>query len=314
MILSEKASSSTSSGKSGLGKVIITLVGGGVVATAGTLAYAKIDPSFRKQVEQTLPVSSQLFDATIGPGEKSPVVSLEKKVEPTPSLLSKKLEREAQKEPSKTSSSSSKTSTSTPTKSSLAPVPPPPLEKPASLEKSVSKQNEETKNSEKAKEASPPASDVSASKTSKAKTSKSTSTPSASPAQATATTTPVAAPTTGLNERSSASPGSRVSQGQGTTQTGIDYKLGDLSDLPIELQNRIRAELTEQLKIQFSAYNDYLHEQLALQEQEIRRLHQMAMEERIVEERMSQQRNLADSIARLQEVERVLSGKLLIIN
>lgn len=69
-----------------------------------------------------------------------------------------------------------------------------------------------------------------------------------------------------------------------------------------------KEELREQLKIQLSAYNDYLKEQLQLQENELSRIHSIAMEERVLDEKMRYQRELASSIERLREVERILQG------
>lgn len=291
MVLCEKAASSSSSGGGGAGKVIVTLVGGSVLATAGTLAYAKVDPSFRKQVEQTIPISSQLMDAALGPVVEAPL----KKNDPTPaSLLQKKLERE-----SKSESHSSPAKPSVTQK--LPPPPAPPLDAPVSISKSPVQPAKKA-------DATP------AAKTSNA--SSQTADASLKEAKTEETAASVSSPNSetkpeveGLNPKSRLAPRPIKEPKAPKSASEASFKLGDLSDLPVELQNRIRAELTEQLKIQFSAYNDYLREQLALQEQELLRIHQMASEERVLEETMAQQRHLADSISRLQEVERVLSGE-----
>lgn len=83
----------------------------------------------------------------------------------------------------------------------------------------------------------------------------------------------------------------------------------DLSLLPPEVQEKQRQELVEQLKIQLSAYNDYLREQLQLQQDELQRIHLVALEEKVLEEKMKYQRELASSIVRLQEVENVLKSE-----
>lgn len=300
MIFCDKSSSTSSQGKSGFGKVIATLVGGSIAATAGTLAYAKYDSSFRKQIEQVIP--GQILEAALGPASNdSPLPQKNTSELPAKSLLTKKLEREAKKESTEPLPVTSQQGKS----SSLTPLPSPPLEKPAPIKNALenTKPIDASKNvsekSDKSKEKIQSSSADSSSKKAQAQNSQATP-PSSNAAAVTST---------GLNPSSPLVPGSALSNPPAPSKSQTEYKLGDLSDLPLELQNRIRAELTEQLKIQFSAYNDYLHEQLALQEQELRRLHQMAMEERVLEEKMSQQRSLADSIARLQEIEQVLSGE-----
>ena len=288
----EKAASSSSSGGGGAGKVIVTLVGGSVLATAGTLAYAKVDPSFRKQVEQTIPMSNQLMDAALGPIVEAPL----KRTDPTPaSLLQKKLERESNSSPAKPSVTQK-----------LPPPPSPPLEAPASMSKSPV-QPVKSATATPAVKTSNATSQTTEVKIADASTKEAkTEEPVASVSSPNQETKPQVE---GLNPTSSLAPRQAKAAKAPKSASEAPFKLGDLSDLPVELQNRIRAELTEQLKIQFSAYNDYLREQLALQEQELLRIHQMAAEERVLEETMAQQRHLADSISRLQEVERVLSGE-----
>ncbi|CAD5216949.1 unnamed protein product [Bursaphelenchus okinawaensis] len=69
-----EASSSAAEGaqkSAGFGKKLFALTAVGAGAVGGTVGYAYVDPSFRKQVEDAVPQSKQLFEATIGPASRN---------------------------------------------------------------------------------------------------------------------------------------------------------------------------------------------------------------------------------------------------
>ncbi|CAD5222210.1 unnamed protein product [Bursaphelenchus xylophilus] len=59
----------------GVGKKLFALTAVGTGVVGGTLGYAYVDTEFRKTVEDTIPQSKQLFDATIGPPTRNAFVS-----------------------------------------------------------------------------------------------------------------------------------------------------------------------------------------------------------------------------------------------
>jgi mitofilin len=73
-----------------------------------------------------------------------------------------------------------------------------------------------------------------------------------------------------------------------------------------KIRDEIEEEMKSQLKRQLAAYNDYLQEQLLLQEEELHREHVMDVEDKVLAEKIRYQQELATSIHRLQEVEQIL--------
>lgn len=57
------------SGGSGVGKILGVAAGLTTAGVGGTVGYAYYDPEFRKNVEQTVPLSKELFSAVLGPAK-----------------------------------------------------------------------------------------------------------------------------------------------------------------------------------------------------------------------------------------------------
>jgi hypothetical protein len=190
---------------------------------------------------------------------------------PVPSLLAKKLERE--KETSKVDKNSDSEKTS---QTGLPPVPAPVLETPAVNHSEKRQEPEKSKESE-VKIENP---------------------------HVKSETPDTVNPKSGIAPRTKSDTASPKQKSHEKTSSRID-----LSEQPQEVREKHRQELVEQLKIQLSAYNDYLREQLQLQQDELQRIHLVALEEKVLEEKMKYQRELASSIVRLQEIENVLKGK-----
>ena len=243
---------------------------------AGT-ALAKYDPKFRTGVEDAIPIQIRysmpywVRDRSSRCQASSEVGSIARHPEAgdtAASLLQKKLDRESKIQPLPAKPATS---------SSLPAVPAPLLEKPAEAAK-------------------PPIVPVPTA----VKTVASTPTPDESRVQ------PEGGE--GVNPKSGISPRPAELPAPvpvSSSKTDNDF---DLNSLPDKVREKVKQEMTEQLKLQLSAYNDYLHDQLQLQQAELSRMHVIEMEERVLEEKMRYQRELAGSIVRLQDVEQVLQG------
>ncbi|KAI1278079.1 MICOS complex subunit MIC60 [Halotydeus destructor] len=268
----QSSSTSSSGGKTGL-----VIAGTAVTAIGATLAYAKYDLSFRSQIEDTVPYADKALNAVIGdkPTTTPPIVPskvpLAKPTAAEPSLLQKKLARENEKAKSEAAAEKkpSPPETNIAGKSSpVAPLPPPPL---PTIEKPPEKINippsNESKSADKSQSNSPLVGDSTRTLARQEEMKKKA-------------------------EREEA-------------KEKVDEKKVDIAALT-EKRDDSKDELREQLKLQLSAYTDYLKEQLQLQRQELSREHQVNLEERLLHEKMRYQAELASSIARLQEIERVL--------
>jgi len=112
--VSRRYQSSTSSGKSGAGKAIITVGTFAIGVVGGTIAYAGFDPKFRTFVQGTIPISEGILKTILGPEETDiekqyPSLKKSRKMaedseklalssyQKEAGLLQKKIEREAKK-------------------------------------------------------------------------------------------------------------------------------------------------------------------------------------------------------------------------
>lgn len=248
------------------------IVGTGVVAVAGAVGYASYDQKFRTQLEENIPYANDVLKAIIGPQElqkKTPV--LEKKVDDR-SLLTKKLEREKIKESGPRAPTpvvkKEDSKASLPPKVAI-PILSPPIDPPTLVSKSAEKSESSSKSE-----------DVSSAATTSG----------------------------GLNPNSHLSP-VEVPKDSEAEKSETKVKKSVLSqELSFEARQELQEEMRQQLKIQLSAYSDYLKEQLRLQENELNRLHSVLLEEKVLEEKMRYQQELASSIVRLQEMEKILQG------
>lgn len=234
----------------------------------GAAAYAKYDTGFRKTIEENVPYSDRALDVVIG--TKIPSTS-----PPTPVKSSKKAEQESL------------------LKKKLE------REKPEmkikSQEPQMTKPSVTQSNDNVAPLMSIPKPEIPPSVASKLTTSNLLSEDRSKSSSDQSATPQSSSDDGGLNRGSSISPRTIVPKDE-------KNKSGE------KTRKDPKEELREQLKIQLSAYSDYLKEQLQLQESELKRMHSIALEERILEEKMTYQRELATSIERLREVERILQG------
>lgn len=117
-------------------------------------------------------------------------------------------------------------------------------------------------------------------------------------------------PSETVNPKSGLSPewGKRSTSTTQTQTTPATTPKGTPVDIN-KLAPEVQEALVQQLKHQLSAFNDYLKEQLQLQADELSRIHYVGLEERVLEEKLKYQRELASSIVRLQEVENLLAER-----
>lgn len=259
---------------------------------AGT-ALAKFDPSFRTTVEQNVPYSQQTLKLILGsPSPATPPSPAAKPIlrsavttgtQKSPasadapgSLLQKKLDREAKSDPVQSA-------TSPKTTAALTAVPAPVLEKPIESPAGSKSPATDSKKPDADKKITPDSSSSISSESN---------------------------PPEGLNKHSGLSSEfpfkNDPKPADASSTSSRDF---DLNSLPDNVRDKVNQEMREQLKLQLSAYNDYLHDQLRLQQDELSRMHGIEMEERVLEEKMRYQRELAGSIVRLQDVEQVLQGE-----
>lgn len=249
------------------------LIGGvTVLGVAGATAYAKYDSGFRRTIEENIPYADKALDVVIGSKEPLAPPSTPVKVPMTRKVEQESLLKkklEREKQEIKTEPQLAKQTASVDSKSDATLI-------------SIPKPE-------------PPKTSIGGSIASQL--GKGNLLPDSTSKGDKSTTTE---PST--NEEGGLNPGSSISPRKIVPKDGSSKTRENVRKDP-------REELREQLKIQLSAYSDYLREQLHLQENELKRMHSIALEERILEEKMRYQRELATSIERLREVERILQGE-----
>lgn len=251
----------------------VGLIIGGVtvLGVAGAVGYAKYDAGFRKTIEENIPYSNKALDVVIG--TKEPIA-------PPPSPVKVPVARKSDQE--------------------------------SLLKKKLEREKQDIKN--KSQDTRPTSTEPKESSTTL------TSIPKPElPSMVGSVTSPLVKSNLLPDDRIKGSKDSTTETqasgdegglNQGSSLSPKTPRDGKSKSLGERVRKDPQEELREQLKLQLSAYSDYLKEQLQLQESELKRMHSIALEERILEEKMRYQRELATSIERLREVERILQGKI----
>lgn len=255
----------------GLGKVVAGTIAATAIVGGASVAYAKYDKDFRSKLESNVPYSNSVLDLLIG--EKSP-------------------QTEAQKSPVSSAKTSSKVEPSLLQKK---------LEREESSKPAVTSSNKSTPSKDVKSTMSflPPAPPIPGHPKSSS-SAKEEKKPEANLA-------PGNSPLVGGSTRTIAREEEMKEKAEKMNQPKAPLEEPSLSS---SSQTNSSDDLREQLKLQLAAYSDYLKEQLQLQRQELGREHDVILEERLLQEKIRYQTELASSIARLSEIERVLAGKL----
>ncbi len=280
-------------GKAALGAAALLAAGAG-----GTLAYASVDPDFRKTVEETVPGSDAVFAAVLGEPEKAaapPPKKAPAKIPVTSAPPSKKRPIVVQEE-----AKPAVESAATPA------VPSPPLEKPTYLggeAKEAAAKKEEPKVLEEVKE-------------SKAKPVKKVAQDvSTAPKEVVAEEKPEAKQDAVVAKKESAKEkkkrvvevSNEEDEEEATERAILEGK--DLHKKMTQVRQSLEAEMVSQLRRQAEAHSEHLEDSLDVQKRELTRKHLRELDEALEKSETEHRREMSRLLGHLRGLSEGLQGR-----